>query len=465
MFVSDAAIESPSSPGSQRLEALRLDRCRRAATADRAAAPVADLAPVRAVPEEDPVVVALAAVERALAEDPGAWSDAAIEQRVVGLARLVDRTKVAQTVTVGVWDAREIWAGKGFRGPWGWLAREGDLTWGEARTICQTAKVVFEHDVVAEHLRAGALKCRQVEQLARVATADRAELFARDVALLCAAMAKVGPHDAGLVVRRWKALADDTLATDDAIDQHERRQLHHSQVGETWKTDAIGDLDSGAVIDAALRDATDPPDDATVPGARTGAQCRYDALVKLARHWLDHRNQRCPSSPAVAVNLHITADTLDGSSADGFDPAARCDLVPGGPIARSTARRLLCDSVIGRIVLGADGEPIDLGQTQRLFSPAQRRAMIARDGPTCVVPCCSVPVGNCEAHHLAPYEAGGTTDVANGAFVCSGNHHDVHDRNFELRRDGVPGQYRWTAPDGRVWTTDRTLWGTYVPRT
>ena len=413
---------------------------------------------------EDPVAVALAALEAAILEDPGGWSDAAIEERVIGIAKVVDRAKVAQVLVTGVWDAREVWAGKGFRGPWGWLSREGDLTFGEARTLCQTAKVVRQHDVVAAHLRAGSLKCRQIEQLAHAATADRSALFARDVKVLCDAMANVGSYDAGQIVRRWKNLADDALATDDAVDQHERRRLHHSQVGDGYKTDALGDLDSGALIDQALASAMDPREDSTVPGARSASQRRYDALVKIARHWLDHRNARCPSSPAVAVNLVITEATLTGSSADGFDPAAKCDLVPGGPIARSTAHRLLCDSVVGRIVVDADGEPIDLGRTQRLFSPAQRRAMIARDGPTCVVPYCSVPVAQCEAHHLDPYEPGGPTDLINGAFLCSGNHHDNHDRRYQLERAGVPGHYRWTAPDGRVWTTDRSLWGTYVPR-
>lgn len=69
-----------------------------------------------------------------------------------------------------------------------------------------------------------------------------------------------------------------------------------------------------------------------------------------------------------------------------------------------------------------------------------------------------------QAHHLDPYEPGGPTDLANGGFLCSGHHHDTHDRGYALARLGVPGHYRWTAPDGRPWTTDRTLWGDHAPR-
>ncbi len=36
---------------------------------------------------------------------------------------------------------------------------------GEARLLCQTAKVAFDHETVGAHLRAGTLKCRQIEQL------------------------------------------------------------------------------------------------------------------------------------------------------------------------------------------------------------------------------------------------------------------------------------------------------------
>lgn len=424
--------------------------------------------PVGVGAHEDPVLAALALVEGVIGEDPVGWLDPSVQERVVALARLVDRAKVAQTIAVGVWDARGLWCGNGFRGPCAWLAREGDLTFGEARSLCQTAKVVFDHAVVGEHLRSGSLRCRQVEQLAHAATVDRAALFARDVEVLAGEMARLSPYDGGRLVARWKQLADDELATADAVAQHGRRRLHHSPVGNGWKTDAQGGADDGAVIDAALRDASDAPDGPEAPEPRSAAQRRYDGLVKMCRHWLDHRNARCPSSPVVAVNLVIDEATLTGASASGsgagFDVGARCDLVPGGPVARSTAQRLLCDSVVGRIVLGADGEPIDVGRTERLFTPAQRRAMIARDGPTCVVPYCAAPVTECEAHHLDPYEPGGLTDLCNGAFLCRGNHHDTHDRGYRLERGGVPGHYRWTAPDGRVWTTDRTHWGDHPLR-
>lgn len=101
------------------------------------------------------------------------------------------------------------------------------------------------------------------------------------------------------------------------------------------------------------------------------------------------------------------------------------------------------------MLLDGKGEVLDLGRQQRLFSPAQKRAMIARDGPWCIVPGCRVPGDWCDAHHFDPWEAGGRTDMVNGGHVCSGHHHDIHDRRYRIER--LPtGVYRFTAPDGRV---------------
>ena len=245
---------------------------------------------------------------------------------------------------------------------------------------------------------------------------------------------------------------EDTLANGDASTQHERRRFHHSRVGNTWHQSGQCDLESGAEIDTALRAAMGDPDPADRPGGtRTTEQRRFDAFADICRDYNNHRNHGHGNNPVATVNVHVNEQTLLGSSADGFDPHAICDLVPGGPIPRDSARMLLCDSYLARIVLNAKGEPIDLGRTQRLFSPAQKRAMIARDGPHCVVPRCREPVEHCDAHHLDPYETGGPTNLTNGAHVCRGHHRDIHKRGYTLARG--PNGWTFTAPDGTTWTT------------
>ena len=108
-------------------------------------------------------------------------------------------------------------------------------------------------------------------------------------------------------------------------------------------------------------------------------------------------------------------------------------------------------------ILGADGEILDFGRQKRLFTPAQRRAMVARDGPFCVMGS-GVPAAGCEAHHLWFWEHGGPTDADNGALIGPPIHHLIHDKGFTLVRLR-PRYYQLTAPDGRTWTSTITPTG------
>ncbi len=75
-------------------------------------------------------------------------------------------------------------------------------------------------------------------------------------------------------------------------------------------------------------------------------------------------------------------------------------------LSPSAVRRLACEAGIVPMVLGARSEVLDLGYTQRLITPAQRRALAARD-QGCSYPGCTVPPMWCEAHHVT---TGSTAD-------------------------------------------------------
>jgi hypothetical protein len=61
-----------------------------------------------------------------------------------------------------------------------------------------------------------------------------------------------------------------------------------------------------------------------------------------------------------------------------------------GPVAATTLRKLACDADIIPIFLGTHGEILDLGRKTRLFTPAQRLALTARD-QGCTFPNCTIP--------------------------------------------------------------------------
>ncbi len=103
----------------------------------------------------------------------------------------------------------------------------------------------------------------------------------------------------------------------------------------------------------------------------------------------------------------------------------------GDRVTAEQARRLACQARIIPVVLGREGEVLDLGRSARLFSPAQRKAMAIRDRE-CTTEGCSIPAAWCEAHHAKqPWARGGRTDLSDGKLLCSFHHHRAHDPGWE----------------------------------
>jgi hypothetical protein len=99
-------------------------------------------------------------------------------------------------------------------------------------------------------------------------------------------------------------------------------------------------------------------------------------------------------------------------------------------LSATAVRRLACKANIIPVVLGGDGEILDLGRIRRLASSAQRKALALRD-QTCRAEGCSIPARWCEAHHLKPWSKGGKTDLKDLILGCSHHHHLFHDPRYD----------------------------------
>ena len=114
-----------------------------------------------------------------------------------------------------------------------------------------------------------------------------------------------------------------------------------------------------------------------------------------------------------------------------------------GPISAASARRIACDCELTAILLDDDGVPLNLGRSQRLVSPQQRRALIARDHG-CAFPGCGRPPAWTQAHHIRHWIDGGPTDLANLVLLCTVHHRVIHHNGWDIvmGTDGHP----WFLP-------------------
>ena len=114
-----------------------------------------------------------------------------------------------------------------------------------------------------------------------------------------------------------------------------------------------------------------------------------------------------------------------------------------------TVRRMACEARIIPVVMGSPGVVLDMGRATRLASRHQRRALEAMH-PTCAVPSCSVPVAQCQPHHIDYWTMGGPTDLDNLVPLCDQHHRCVHEGGWRLTLNPSDRRVTVTQPGQRT---------------
>ncbi|MFC0681058.1 DUF222 domain-containing protein [Lysobacter korlensis] len=164
---------------------------------------------------------------------------------------------------------------------------------------------------------------------------------------------------------------------------------------------------------------------------RTVEQQQADALVELIRLGVAADPGKIVGSRKPAVRVLVTAEDLQKGAGIGR-LEGHSDAVSIGTVERN-----VCTAGIVPIQFDDDGQCLNVGREQRLFTERQRVALAARDGG-CRVAGCDRPPSWCEAHHLEEWDRdGGRTDVADGILLCRHHHMLIHNNHWRMRRDGT----------------------------
>ncbi|MBK5287801.1 MAG: DUF222 domain-containing protein, partial [Acidimicrobiia bacterium] len=192
-------------------------------------------------------------------------------------------------------------------------------------------------------------------------------------------------------------------------------------------------------VTTALSAFMDPPAEGD---DRTPAQRRADSLVRICEVALAQGawGVRAGATVTVVVDWHTFTNGRPGARDGQFT----------GPIPRAEVERLLCDCSVSRVVMGPDSKPLDVGRSTRVWSPALRTAITARDRH-CRWPGCEVPAPWTEIHHHESWEHGGETSATNGVSMCPHHHHFLH-RNPQWTTTFEDQVLRVFRPDGREFT-------------
>jgi hypothetical protein len=360
------------------------------------------------------------AVDEVVDGDVSEMSDAAVEREFVELCAQMDRLEHRKSVLLAAVHRRGIALVGGMSSTPTWAQHVAGVRADEARVALEVGLACEGLPLTSKAWRQGEISASAARTIRRGKPEGHDENYAAVEEMLV-------DFAAGNDWRGLRAAIAFCRRVADALDDREpsdRNGLQCSRVGDRWVLNADLDDLAGATVDAALSAATDAPlpaDD------RKPAKRRADALVRVARFFLDHADTPVEGGEAP----HVTV-VLDWETITEHQPSSA---VAGPSLSPGQVSELLCGAQISRVVTGPKGELLDLGRAQRNPSRAMRRGLVARDGG-CRFPGCHRRASWSHAHHVIAWTDGGPTSVENLVLLCSFHHHLVHRPGWRATFDG-----------------------------
>jgi hypothetical protein len=309
----------------------------------------------------------------------------------------------------------------GFGSATAWLAAHVDWDHAIAKRVASLGRVLRQFPVTAAKANDGSLSSARLGVLARAASRFN-DHYQHDEAMLLEFSRDLSLRDLRRAVDHWGNLVEAVTAEEEALDRANRAYLYASPTVDGWvKIDGFLDKERGETILTALDTAMMPEarETGSAEDTRHPSRRRVDALTDICRQFLDNYPGEIGGN-RPHVSLLVDAQTI--RSGDG----RVCELTFTGTITPETARRILCDAVVTPIIVNSEGQPLWLGRSVRTATPAQRRALDARD-KGCRWAGCDRPPQWCDAHHIDGWsEWDGKTDIDRLVLYCRRHHILAH---------------------------------------
>jgi hypothetical protein len=347
----------------------------------------------------------------------------AVRQEQRSRAQAADRL-----ATIAEIDRRRSYEDEGFLSTTSWLRDRFRISGGEAKRWVELARRLAELPDVARTLAEGDISLDHARLLAAASTAHP-EQFETDHKVLIDAARDLSPTNLRKALDYWRQASDAEATETEHERRHSRRYFHASvTLGGMVRYDGDGDPEGGATVIAALNAVMEPwsldrGDD------RTTGQRRHDALVEIARHFLDSGEAELSGGERPHITLTVDLPTLEGRA------GRTCELDDTGVISPEAARRLACDAGVSRVITKGPSEPLDIGRRTRTIPPAIRRALVVRDGG-CTADGCDRPPRWTDAHHLIHWADGGPTSLDNLVLLCRRHHRMAHGQGLAKQARG-----------------------------
>ena len=385
---------------------------------------------------EDRVREALAAYPN----DPSPLSDQEAEEGFAELQRIAQAVEAKKLAWLADLQRRASFRRDGYLSTTDWLSDRFNLARGSAKEHIKTAEALEALPEAREALQEGEVSSSAVRVLT-AAWESHPEAFEASGSTLLEAAKTTPIGDLRRTVEDWRHAHDQDDGLEQARRARERRSLDICPTASGMvRVDGELDPEGGEHVMTALQAMVDGEVKSGPPDLRTPRQRRADALVELARRYLD-----APERPSVGGERpHVTV-TVDLDALRGMEGSAELD--HGGVVHKETARRLACDASVRRVVLGPRSEPLDVGRKTHVVPAALRRAVILRD-QSCRFPGCGRPHAWCEAHHVKHWADGGETSLSNLVLMCRPHHRLVHEDGFRV--EVTEGGCVYRRPDGTV---------------